>query len=45
MILGLKLNEDDYINMVMNLVIFKYERVDQILVKVKMLMINFDKIK
>ncbi|GGF00181.1 M1 family metallopeptidase [Flavobacterium limi] len=42
---GLKLNEDDYTNMAMNLAIFKHEKADQILVKAKMSMTNPDKIK
>ncbi|MDP5198723.1 M1 family aminopeptidase [Flavobacterium sp. DG2-3] len=42
---GLKLNEDDYTNMAMNLAIFKHEKANQILVKAKMAMTNPDKIK
>lgn len=42
---GLKLNEDDYTNMAMNLAIYKYKNADQILAKAKMAMTNPDKIK
>jgi len=42
---GLKLNEDDYTNMAMNLAIFKHKDANQILVKAKMSITNPDKIK
>jgi aminopeptidase N len=42
---GLKLNEDDYTNMAMNLAIFKHEKANQILIIAKKAMTNPDKIK
>jgi aminopeptidase N len=44
-ILNLKLNEDDYTNMAMNLAIFKHEKADEILEKAKMAITNPDKQK
>ena len=42
---GLKLNEDDYTNMAMNLAIFKHEKADEILNKTKTSISNPDKQK
>ncbi|MFD1603553.1 M1 family aminopeptidase [Flavobacterium artemisiae] len=42
---GLKLNEDDYTNMAMNLAIYKHQKADQILAKAKMAITNPDKIR
>lgn len=42
---NLKLNEDDYTNMAMNLAIFKHEKADEILEKAKTAIANPDKIK
>ncbi|PXY45221.1 M1 family metallopeptidase [Flavobacterium hydrophilum] len=42
---NLKLNEDDYTNMAMNLAIFKHEKANQILIIAKKAMTNPDKIK
>ncbi|OMQ08475.1 M1 family aminopeptidase [[Flexibacter] sp. ATCC 35103] len=42
---GLKLNEDDYTNMAMNLAIFKHEKADEILNKARTTITNPDKQK
>ena len=42
---GLKLNEDDYTNMAMNLAIFKHEKADEILNKTRTTITNPDKQK
>ncbi|TDW49887.1 aminopeptidase N [Flavobacterium sp. 270] len=42
---GLKLNEDDYTNMAMNLAIFKHKKADEILAKAKTAITNPDKVK
>ncbi|MFW0737693.1 M1 family metallopeptidase [Flavobacterium sp. T12S277] len=42
---GLKLNEDDYTNMAMNLAIFKHEKADEILNKTRITIANPDKQK
>lgn len=42
---NLKLNEDDYTNMAMNLAIFKHEKADEILEKAKTAIANPDKLK
>ncbi|MGO4773447.1 M1 family aminopeptidase [Flavobacterium sp. W22_SRS_FK3] len=42
---NLKLNEDDYTNMAMNLAIFKHEKADEILEKAKKAITNPDKLK
>ncbi|MFB9078394.1 M1 family aminopeptidase [Flavobacterium procerum] len=42
---GLKLNEDDFTNMAMNLAIFKHEKADEILEKTKTTITNPDKKK
>ncbi|MEO8237907.1 MAG: M1 family aminopeptidase [Flavobacterium sp.] len=42
---GLKLNEDDYTNIAMNLVIFKHEKADEILEKTRTTITNPDKQK
>ncbi|OXG09423.1 aminopeptidase N [Flavobacterium araucananum] len=44
-ITGLKLNEDDYTNMAMNLAIFKHEKADEILNKTRTTIANPDKQK
>ncbi|MBE8725201.1 M1 family aminopeptidase [Flavobacterium hungaricum] len=44
-ILGLKLNEDDYTNLAMNLAIYKHKNANQILAKAKNSLTNPDKIK
>jgi aminopeptidase N len=44
-ITGLKLNEDDYTNMAMNLAIFKHEKADEILNKTRATITNPDKQK
>ena len=45
MIPNLKLNEDDYTNMAMNLAIFKHAKADEILIKAKNAITNPDKVK
>lgn len=40
---GLKLNEDDFTNMAMNLAIFKHEKADEILEKTRTTITNPDK--
>lgn len=44
-ILNLKLNEDDYTNMAMNMAIFKHAKADEILIKAKNAITNPDKVK